>query len=127
MSMRRYTWRESSDSTSPFSVRATSMASAVLPDAVGPTSAMPAGRAGTRSAVSAEATLELTEREADDGGTPVHVVRGQLGLEQPVEQLEHLLVGQLLPRLDRGLARERHGDALVLIVRRTRQLAAGRE
>src|SRR5690554_1901290 len=118
MSIPRYTWRESTEMTSPSSRFATSTAIAVLPLAVGPRIAIAPG-----SAMTAEAALQLLQRETHDRGTAVHVVVRQVGREQPIEQLLHLPRAQRLARLDRGLACKGHRDALVLVPCRTRQLA----
>src|SRR5919108_1493389 len=107
--------------TSPSRRRATSMATAVFPVAVGPV------MTSASLAMTAETPLQLLERKTDHGGSAVHVVVRQVRREQALEQLRHLHAREWLPGLDRALTRERHRNALVLCARRARQLAAGRE
>ena len=52
----------------------------------------------------------------------MHVVVGEVGGEEAVDQLPHLFARQSLARLDRALAGEGHGDALVLVARGAHQL-----
>ena len=61
---------------------ASASATAVLPTAVGPT------RTGTLPP--AKPPLQLLARQLHDRRAPVHVVRRQLGGEQPEQQLPHL-------------------------------------
>src|SRR3954466_10730988 len=89
-SIPRYTERESIETISPPSRRATSIESAVFPDAVGPTMASASGGAadgGPAAAVTAraagssappEAAVQLGERELHHRRPAVDVVVGEL-------------------------------------------------
>src|SRR5689334_14053050 len=72
---------------------ANAIPTAVLPTAVGPTS--------TGTLAAAKASLQLLTRQLHDGRAPVHVVRRELGREQPQQQLPHLALVEPLPGLDR--------------------------
>src|SRR5260221_1052287 len=85
---------------------ASALATAVLPEAVGPTIT------GMSGLSAAKATLQLGARQLHDGRPAVHVVRRELAREQPRNQLVHLRPRQRLPRLDRRAAGERGGEAL---------------
>src|SRR3954466_2417224 len=77
---------------------------AVLPTAVGPTT--------TGILTAAKPPLQLLARQLHDRGAPVHVMRRQLGGEEPQQQLAHLALVEPLPRLHRGPAGVRGGDPL---------------
>src|SRR4051794_5539554 len=143
MSIPRYPERESMEMISPPSRRATSIDSAVFPDAVGPTiasargmgdgsrisnhascgDAEPLGGVGGSSAAP-EAAVQLGQGELDHRGTAVDVVVGELGGEKAVEELRHLPLRELLPRLDGALARHGERDPLVLRARALHQRRA---
>src|SRR5213076_1171755 len=100
---------------------ASHMATADLPDAVGPQmTGIVAGGAGGRTSAPAEAPLELIPREVDDRGPPVHVMRRKRAIPQRDEERAHLPSGQGVAGLDRGLACDRRGE--MLMPRRGRRL-----
>src|SRR5688500_19719010 len=96
--------------TSPWIRSAISIASGVLPDAVGP---VITSTGDSRSP--SKAALQLSQREAYDRGPAMHIVIGQLGGEELLEQVGHLTMGERLPGFDRSLAGKGHGNALMLI------------
>src|SRR5579859_2740191 len=97
----RYTWRASAEITVSGRCAARATASAVFPAAVGPTITMVlAGSAPPK------APLHLVRGKLHDGGPPVHIMGGQRGREQPVDQLPHLFGVESMPGLDRRATRE---------------------
>src|SRR5438270_340341 len=86
------------------------MATADFPDAVGP---QMTGTVASETSAPSEAALELIPREVDDDRSPVDIVRGQLAVAQGDEECPHLRRRKHIPRLDRGLARDRRGEVLV--------------
>src|SRR5262245_45898238 len=110
---------------SPCRTRATSMARSDLPVAVAPVITRASGAVTDLvSTVATEAPFQLRQRKANDSSAAVHIVVGQRRGEEAVEQVEHLTLTELLPGLDGPFAGKRHGNALMLIVRSARQLAA---
>src|SRR5687768_9674318 len=103
---------------SPFNLRASVIARADLPLAVGPV------MTSVRSAMAPETAGELLERQADDGRPSVHVVVWKIRGEQALEQLFHLDRGQSLARFNCCLACERHRKPFVLGARGARQVTA---
>src|SRR5438477_4116279 len=104
MSRRRYTCRESAETTSSGHRAASASATAVLPTAVGPTM--------TGTLPPAKPALQLLARKLHDGRPPVHVVRRQIGGEEAQQQLPHLALVERLTRLDRGAAGVGRGEPL---------------
>src|SRR6476646_2162402 len=89
--------------------RASHVAAAVLPPAVGPQMT----RIGS-SLLPAKATLELGPGELHDRGAAVHVVRGKLRVAQRDEERAHLARRKLVAPLDRGFARDGCRESFVL-------------
>src|SRR5919106_2797715 len=105
---------------SPPMRRATSIAIPVLPVAVAPVMTR-------QSAMAAEAPNQFVQRETYNGRAAMHVVIRQLGGKETFEQLRHLARREFLAGFNGAFTRERHSNALVLILGCTRQLAAGRQ
>src|SRR4051812_20145015 len=104
---------------------ASHIASAVLPDAVGPQMTGMIGGSGIQRSAPTKAPFELIPRQMNDGGPAVHVVRGQLAVAQRDEQRAHLLLRHRVACFDCGLAR--HGGGEVLMPRRSRGAPISRQ
>src|SRR5204862_1975462 len=104
------------------SVRSASQsASRVFPADVGPhTTGIATALLPTKAA------LELGPRELDDRRAAMDIVRRKPRLAERDEQRAHLGRRELVPCLDRGLARDRGGEALVPRVRRRRAITRER-
>src|SRR5690349_19453898 len=107
MSSSRQTWRASAEMTVSGRSAARASASAVFPDAVGPTTTIVLA-----DSAPAKTPLHLVRRQLDDGRPTMDVVRREGGREQAVNQLAHFLGVQPVSRLDGGPARERRCEPL---------------
>ena len=92
MSMPRYTSAESMDTTSPPSAWASAMANPVLPEAVGPISAMARGfTKAARGALAAaqEQPVQVGERELVPGGAAMVALAALFGFFHLAQQRVH--------------------------------------
>src|SRR5579862_4649423 len=86
-------------------------ASAVFPDAVGPTTTMVRG-----GSAPAKPPLQLVRRKLHDGGPAVHVVGRKRRGEETIDQLAHFVGIEAVSGLDRGPTRERGRETLQAIL-----------
>src|SRR5437773_5054525 len=93
MSMPRYTISESHETISSGNLAASCIASALLPAAVGPTTASTGGRAGATSGAT-KPTLDLAERQPQQHGPAVRTMRAQIHRVQVAQQRQRLGPGQ---------------------------------
>src|SRR5438093_93838 len=100
---------------------ARAIASTLFPAPVGPQMT-----GTTRTSTPAKTPLELVPGEVDNGGAAMHVVRGKTRRRERDEQRAHLGWRQRIPRLDRGLTRDRRSEPLVSRVGRGSTIAAER-
>src|SRR6185437_4755488 len=89
---------------------AASMARMDFPAAVGPTI--------TRILRAAKTPVYFAPRELDDGGPPVNVMRGEIGITKCNEKGSHLRAGERITGFHGCLARDRRNEPLVSAVRR---------
>src|SRR6185436_3542762 len=87
MSMPTYTCCESHATISPPVRSASAMPSALLPDAVGPSTAT---KRSFEPSGTAEAPLDLSQRQAQQHGAPVRAVRAEIDGVQLAQQRERL-------------------------------------
>src|SRR6266496_2646969 len=108
MSMPTYTCCESQATISPPARSASARPSALLPDAVGPSTATKRCRAAAVRGASgtAEAPLDLAERQAQQHRAPVRAVRSQIDRVQLVEQGQRLGAAQHVARPNDAVARD---------------------